>query len=183
MDHPPPALDQASALRLLLANRSMLLGYINAITGDPTLTEDVFQEVSLVVMTKYASVTDSDGFRPWSRTIARFQSLKAVNRRRSSPLIMSGEIIDRLDQAWDDRERDDPRSTSIDALEHCLNKLTPKAQELVQMRYHQDLSGQTIAEQLKKPLNTIYVALSRIHRSLGECIRGEISRREAQHAE
>ena len=52
MDLPPPALDQASALRLLLANRSMLLGYINAITGDPTLTEDVFQEVSLVVMNK-----------------------------------------------------------------------------------------------------------------------------------
>ncbi len=186
MNLPEPSaapLDQAMALRLLLANRTMLLGYINAITGDPTLTEDVFQEVSLVVMEKYASVADIEGFRPWARTIARFQSLKAVNRRRATPFILAGEIIDRLDQAWDEREKEDPKAASIEALELCLNKLTPKAQELVQMRYHQDLTGQHIAEQLNKPLNTVYVALSRIHRALGECIRNELSRREVRHVE
>ena len=179
-DAPMPArpgpLDQAGALRLLLANRAMLLGYINVITGDPTLTEDVFQEVSIVVMEKFPLVQDHDGFRPWARTIARFQSLKAVNKRRANPVILAGEVIDRLDQAWEEHDRDDPRASSVAALERCIAKLTPRAQELVQLRYHEDLSGQHIADRLRKPLNTIYVAISRIHRTLAECVRSELAR-------
>lgn len=172
----PGPLDPASALRLLLANRAMLLGYINVITGDPTLTEDVFQEVSIVVMEKFADVQDVEGFRPWARTIARFQSLKAVNKRRANPVILVGEVIDRLDLAWEQHDREDSRATSVAALERCIAKLTPRAQELVQLRYHEDLSGQHIADRLRKPLNTIYVAISRIHRTLAECVRGELAR-------
>ncbi|HEX3135244.1 MAG TPA: sigma-70 family RNA polymerase sigma factor [Planctomycetota bacterium] len=172
----PGPLDQAGALRLLLANRSMLLGYINVIIGDPTLTEDVFQEVSIVVMEKYAAVEDLDGFRPWSRTIARFQSLKAVNKRRANPVILAGEVIDRLDQAWEEHDREDTRTSSVAALQRCIAKLTPRAQELVHLRYHEDLSGQHIAERLRKPLNTIYVAISRIHRTLADCVRSELAR-------
>jgi RNA polymerase sigma-70 factor (ECF subfamily) len=182
---PPPAgvLDQTSALRLLLANRGMLLGYINVITGDPTLTEDVFQEVSIVVMQKYRDVQDPDGFRPWARTIARFQALKAVNRRRANPVVLAGEVIDRLDRAWEERDREDRRDASVAALERCLAKLTPRAQELVHLRYHEDLSGQHISERLRKPLNTIYVAISRIHRTLAECVRGELARSGAPHVD
>jgi RNA polymerase sigma-70 factor, ECF subfamily len=177
--HRPGPLDQAAALRLLLANRTMLLGYINVITGDPTLTEDVFQEVSIVVMAKFTDVQDLDGFRPWARTIARFQALKAVNKRRANPVVLASEVIDRLDQAWDEHDREEPRATSVAALERCLAKLTPRAQELVNLRYYQDLSGQRIAERLRKPLNTIYVAISRIHRTLADCVRGELARGRA----
>lgn len=172
----PGPLDQSTALRQLLANRAMLLGYINVITGDPTLTEDVFQEVSIVVMEKFPMVQDLDGFRPWARTIARFQALKAVNKRRANPVILAGEVIDRLDQAWEEHDREDPRASSVAALERCIAKLTPRAQELVQLRYHEDLSGQHIADRLRKPLNTIYVAISRIHRTLAECVRSELAR-------
>lgn len=182
----PGPLDQSTALRLLLANRAMLLGYINVITGDPTLTEDVFQEVSIVVMEKFPDVQDQDGFRPWSRTIARFQALKAVNKRRANPVVLAGEVIDRLDEAWGLHDREDPRASSVAALERCIAKLTPRAQELVKLRYHEDLSGQHIAERLRKPLNTIYVAISRIHRTLAECVRGELARSGiggARHAE
>ncbi len=178
---PPIGLNQGDALRLLLANRTMLLAYINVITGDPTLTEDVFQEVSIVVMEKFAMVENSDGFRPWARTIARFQSLKAVNKRRANRVVLASEAIDRLDQAWEERDRDDPRAASVAALERCIGKLTPRARQLVQLRYHQELSGQDIADRLRKPLNTIYVAISRIHRTLADCVRNELS--GARHAE
>lgn len=170
-------LDQGAALRLLLANRAMLIGYINAITGDPTLTEDVFQEVSIVVMDKHAQVDGPDGFRPWTRTIARFQALKAVNRRKSSPLRLTDAVIDRLDVAWQTSDGEQPRGDEIAALSQCVSKLTPRAQRLVQLRYHEDMAGARIAEILQRPLNTIYVAISRIHRSLAECVRQELARR------
>ena len=178
-----PRLDQATALRLLLVNRAMLLGYINIITGDPTLTEDVFQEVSIVVMDKYGMVKDVDGFRPWARTIARYQALNAVNKRKSNPVVLSGKTIDLVDQAWEDCDREDPRVSTVAALERCVDKLTPRARELIQLRYYQDISGQDIAEKLSKPLNTVYVAISRIHRTLAECVQNELARGGVQHVD
>ena len=179
----PARLDQGTALRLLLANRAMLIGYINAITGDPTLTEDVFQEVSIVVMDKHAQVDGADGFRPWTRTIARFQALKAVNRRKSAPLRLTDAVIDRLDVAWEAGDAEQPRGDEITALSQCVGKLTPRAQRLVQLRYHEDLPGARIAELLQRPLNTVYVAISRIHRALAECVRQELLRRGTPHAD
>jgi RNA polymerase sigma-70 factor (ECF subfamily) len=179
----PARLDQGAALRLLLANRAMLIGYINAITGDPTLTEDVFQEVSIVVMDKHAQVDGAEGFRPWARTIARFQALKAVSRRRNAPLRLTDAVIDRLDAAWQAGDGGPARGDEIAALSHCLGKLTPRAQRLVQLRYHEDLPGARIAELLQRPLNTVYVAISRIHRALAECVRQELARRGTPHAD
>jgi RNA polymerase sigma-70 factor, ECF subfamily len=176
-------LDQSSTLRLLLANRIMLQGYITAITGDRTLSEDVFQEVSMVVMEKFATVTNAESFRPWVRSIARLQSLKAVNQRQAYNAFLSSDTIDQLDKAWDERERENPRTSTKTALEKCVAKLTPKARELVQLRYRQNLSGQEIADHLGKPLNTIYVAISRIHRALSDCIRTKLTQMGTNHVD
>ena len=168
-----------AALRLLLANRGMLLGYINAITGDPTLSEDVFQEVSIVVLDKHAQLTSSAGFKPWARTIARFQSLKAVARRRAGPITLSGDVLDLLDTSWSALD-EDPAALAdqerLAALRSCLTRISPRARRLVEMRYVENLPGARIAELLGKPLNTVYVAISRIHRALGECVRGRLQR-------
>jgi RNA polymerase sigma-70 factor (ECF subfamily) len=174
-----PPVDGTAALRLLLINRGMLLGYINAITGDPTLSEDVFQEVSIVVLDKHAMLTSSEGFKPWARTIARFQALKAVARRRSGPVMLSGDIMDLLDTSWSALDEDSAALADqerLAALRSCLTRITPRARRLVEMRYFENLPGARIAELLGKPLNTIYVAISRIHRALGECVRGELQR-------
>lgn len=179
---PAPAedarLDAAAALRLLLACRGMLIGYINAITGDPTLTEDVFQEVSIVVLEKCGQVSGADGFKPWARTIARFQALKAVNRRKTSRAVLGDDLVAAIDHAWDELDREDEDGEALLALRRCLERITPRAQRLVQMRYHQNLPGARIAAILGQPLNTVYVAISRIHRSLAECVRGQLARQE-----
>lgn len=178
--------DGTAALRLLLINRGMLLGYITAITGDPTLSEDVFQEVSIVVLDKHAQLTSSEGFKPWARTIARFQALKAVARRRAGPIMLSGDIVDLLDKSWSALD-EDPAALAdherMAALRSCLTRITPRARRLVEMRYFENLPGARIAELLGKPLNTIYVAISRIHRALGECVRGELQRQGGAHGE
>jgi RNA polymerase sigma-70 factor (ECF subfamily) len=179
---PDQRLDAAIALRLLLANRGMLIGYINAITGDPTLTEDVFQEVSIVVMEKCSQVTGTDGFKPWARTIARFQSLKAVNRRKAAPLALGNDLLELMDREWDQLDREDADGEELAALRRCLGRITPRAQRLVQMRYHENLPGARIAEILGQPLNTVYVAISRIHRTLAECVRGRLLREGSSHA-
>jgi RNA polymerase sigma-70 factor (ECF subfamily) len=178
----PGGLDSTAALRLLLANRGMLIGYINAITGDPTLTEDVFQEVSIVVLEKCAQLQDVEGFKPWSRTIARFQSLKAVNRRSAGPIALGDDLLDLIDRQWQTVDKNDDHAEALTALRQCLTRISPRAKQLVRMRYHENLPGARIAEILGQPINTVYVTISRIHRSLAECVRQRIMRADIGHA-
>jgi|GEM_PF-298127 RNA polymerase sigma-70 factor (ECF subfamily) len=175
-------MDETRALRLLLANRGMLIGYINAITGDPNLTEDVFQEVSIVVLQKCDQLADAEGFKPWARTIARFQSLKAVNRRSSGPLALGDDLLDLIDRHWQTNEVEDDHIEALTALRRCLSGISPRAKQLVRMRYHDNLPGARIAEILGQPINTVYVTISRIHRSLAACVRQRIQREGSGHA-
>ena len=67
----------------------------------------------------------------------------------------------------------------IHALHACIGELTPNARRLIDLRYRNGLSGVKLADTMGKQLNTVYVALTRIHRTLAECI----TRRVAQAQE
>lgn len=161
--------DQDRLLRLLLAHRAMLIGYIYAIVRDGHLAEDIFQNVSILVLRKGGDVADEAGFAPWARKVARFEALNAARKaRRSSALDES--ILDALEPHWESADASEP-SREVDALRRCVDKLSPGARQIVDMRYRDNLSGDRLARALAKPLNTIYVALARAHKALGECVR------------
>ena len=63
------------------------------------------------------------------------------------------------------------RADQIEALRICLEELTPRSQKIVRLRYGQGMKGAELAEVFQRPLNTIYVAVYRIHRALADCIR------------
>lgn len=163
-------MDQDTVIRLLMGQRGMLLGYINAIVRNPVLAEDVLQEVAIIALRKHGDLVDAQGFGPWIRTMARFQALNHLRKRDHAPLPLGDAVADLIDATWTGRDgtRDAER---LDRLRHCMGTLTERAQELVRLRYHQDLSGNEIATVVKRPLNTVYVALARIHRSLAACMR------------
>jgi RNA polymerase sigma-70 factor (ECF subfamily) len=82
-----------------------------------------------------------------------------------------------LEPHWDNHD-DDVRSARVDALHECLDELTPNSRKIVEMRYADGVIGKSLAEALGKPVNTVYVALSRIHRRLADCVRRRIAREE-----
>jgi RNA polymerase sigma-70 factor (ECF subfamily) len=58
-----------------------------------------------------------------------------------------------------------------EALQKCLGKLAPRDRQLVQRCYsHADASFKAAADEMGRPVNTVYKALNRIRRSLHECI-------------
>jgi RNA polymerase sigma-70 factor (ECF subfamily) len=64
-----------------------------------------------------------------------------------------------------------PARDLVSALEGCLQRQTPNPRALVELKYVEGLEGARIAERLDQQLRSIYTALSRIHRALGDCIR------------
>ncbi len=159
-------------MRLLLRHRAMILSYVTSIVRDPYLAEDVFQEVGIIVLEKGHVVEDAEGFPRWVRRVARLESLNAARKKKLRTL--DAEVLDGLDGCWDERPDEDDQVEALEALRRCLGKLSPKARRIVEARYGEGKGGQELAAQLGKPVNTIYVSLSRIHKTLRECVRGKL---------
>lgn len=166
---------------LLLAHRAMIVGYLGSILHDPHLVEDAFQDVALVVLQKGGDLRNSEEFPTWVRRIARLEALAALRRLNRRPRPFDHSILDLLDAEWEsgDAPEESPR---LEALRSCLERLTPQARKLVELRYGENLSGQSLADRRSQPVNTVYVALARIHRVLWDCVRSKMPGQECSDA-
>jgi DNA-directed RNA polymerase specialized sigma24 family protein len=80
------------------------------------------------------------------------------------------EMLDLMQAHWEAKGTCDPREM-FSRLEKCISKLSSYGKELVYFRYRENLTGQKLADALGRKYSSIYVALSRIHRMLADCIR------------
>lgn len=161
-------IDQAT--ELFESRRPRLLVYIRAIIGARDGCDDILQEAAVICLKKCAEVPDEAAFEGWIRRVCRFEALKHLERhRRERPaaseqlaIIAEAELDAAVDEVAEDR---------LTALRTCLASLAPTARDLVHLRYVENCPGEEIARRLGRPINTVYVTLCRLHRSLAECVR------------
>jgi RNA polymerase sigma-70 factor (ECF subfamily) len=165
-------MDPDRLLRLLLMHRGMLLGYIVSIVSDFHLAEDVFQDASLVILKKGQELANESDFRPWARQVVRFKALNALRKENKNPELLEPAMLDLLEQEWDKERRPD---LSLVALRECIEQLPAKARRLIELRYVAGMPGNALAARLQQPPNTIYVALSRIYRTLSVCVKRRLA--------
>lgn len=168
-------MDQDEAVDGLLAEKPLLVGYARAIVGNRMAAEDVFQDLLILVMRKHAEIPDRQALSGWSRRALRFLALKAVEKRSRERPAMDAELVDLIDATCNEQA---PSRTEgyLEALAQCLARLPERSRRLLAMRYEEEISGQEMAERLSRPINTIYVTLTRLHRTLEECIRSHVRR-------
>lgn len=167
-------LDQEAATRGILAQEPLLLGFLRAIVGSRQVAEDLFQDLVVLVMRKHGEIPNAEALPGWARRAARFLALKALEKRARERPTMDEELIALIDDGWDDdgvRASPDPY---LAALVACRERLPPHARELIALRYEQGIPGEQIAARLGRPLNTVYVTISRLHRTLEACIRARL---------
>lgn len=168
---------QERAVALLLSHRAMLLGYVVSIVRDPDLAEDVFQNVAVVVLDKAGAVARDEDFPAWARRVARLESLTALRKRKRAPELLDHSVLEMLEGHWSATET--APAPARKALRECVERLSPYARQLIQMRYVEDLSALAVAERLNRSPNTIYVALSRTYRHLAGCVQRRLAREGA----
>ncbi len=153
-----------------MAQRGRILGYILSIVRDPHIAEDVFQDLAILVAQKSENLQDGDSFVGWLYRAARFKSLRACHDRHRFPEPLDEETLDLLDGEWEKHAEEEKNYETRQRLRHCVERLTERSRKLIRLRYGKNMSGKTLAAHMKRPVNTVYVALSRIHRSLRECM-------------
>ena len=174
-------MDRDTVIRTLVSDRARLLAYVWSMVRDDHASEDLFQDVVVAAMNKVATFEDRLHVLKWSRVTLRNKALEYLRKKRTVASVLAADVLDGLDDHWE--EQDEVAVGDVtDALRQCLTSLTDNARSLVEMRYQQGMRGTEIAESTGKPAHTIYVALSRAYKALGDCIRGKMASTEAGHA-
>ena len=163
-------------VQTIVRQRIALYSYLWSILRDQTMVEDALQELSLLAIQKRTEIADLDHLAGWLRQSGRFIALRMIEKHRREPSAFNESTLSRLDAAWarlDDRNH----AHAIEALQHCLQKLSPSSLTLLKARYTRNLTGEQLAEAVQKPRRTVYRNLSRILSSLGECVRFRLDAR------
>ncbi len=165
------------ATRLLLQHRKVLFAYLHAIVRDHAVAEDLFQEVSMVVLRRWTEFGPVRDFWALARQVARRQSLAALRKGGREPLLLSEAALDAVDRGFDAVAAE--TQARHDALRDCLKSLPDPWQKILRLRYWTDLSVSEVASRLAKTENTISVTLNRIRSRLADCVRQKVGLSEA----
>lgn len=153
---------------ILLSERLALTAFIASVTRDFHLAEDIFQEVCVKAVARSGEFESAQHVMNWARVAGRNRAIDVLRARDGRYDGLSEEMLAVLAAEWPDQEQTD---AAHDALAQCLEQITANNRELLRLRYFERRSGAEVAAAMSRKLETIYQALARIHKSLGDCVR------------
>lgn len=159
--------------RLFAENRHRLFRYIRALVPHRTDAEDVFQETCVVLWREFGNFRPGAEFLPWALAIAFNQVRSHRHRRRQARLFFSEAFLEEL--AAEAGTMVEELTQRSEALQQCFQKLHRRDRELVTACYSSESTIKETADELGRPLNTVYKALQRIRRGLYECIQRRVA--------
>jgi RNA polymerase sigma-70 factor, ECF subfamily len=163
--------DAEQFLPLFMPVQGDLLAYILSVGIQPHDADDVFQNASIVLYKKFADYRSGTNFRAWAFAIVRHEVLKCRRSYSRWTMRLSDEAIDDLAALAEDEQRVPP--VRLKNLTVCLERLGDQARRLMMMRYWDGKSVEDMATALGRPVTSLYTSLSRIRKSLQNCVQGE----------
>ena len=134
----------------------------------PSLSDedDVLQETVLTVSRKSSSFAPGTNFVAWACGMARLKVLEnfRLNKRAN---VLSEAAISALAE---DAPSPEVFSETKDALEGCIERLTPKVRDLLWRRYSRRQSSTEMAAAVGMTSTAVRVALSKTRVALRDCI-------------
>jgi len=160
----------AQAFRLIMQHRTMLAAYVRAIVRSPELAEDTLGDVSVEIARCWDAYDPSRPFGAWARGVARRVALANLRRHGAQPALLDEEVLERVGAKIEAISAAGLLAERKEALRRCVQELPGPEQALVRSRYYENRSYADIAGSTGRTVDALYVAFSRIHRALRECV-------------
>ena len=157
--------------RELLRNRESLFAFILALVRDFNEAEELFQEISLRILERAGDFEPGTSFGAWAREFAR-RTLRETRRLRGR-LLLTDKALEGVAAGF--ASIDDSVLLRKQALDHCLGRLDGAARQLVDLRYGQGLSMETVGGRMSRSSGAVQVALSRLRSRLADCVRSRLA--------
>lgn len=163
-------------VQLFAQHTNSIYSYIHSLLPHHSDAEDVFQETSRVLWEKFSEYRSDGGFLVWALRISQFEVLRFRRSQRRRQHLFSEELFQLLEPSLHAAAlRAEPR---IEALGECLNKLPLRDRQLIEARYRQGASIQSLAEDSQTSQHVQYRKLRRIHQWLFDCVQRVAAREQ-----
>ena len=166
--------DQVAFTSLLDHYWNEVYGFMLKRTENETDAEDITIETFAKAFDKIATYNPEFQFNTWLIAIAKNVHIDMLRKKKS---ILFIDITDEEDnQAYNVADSSPSPEDKIiteqnlSRLLQFIKELKPHYQEVIQLRYFQELSYQEISEQLQEPLSNVKIKLLRAKKLLAEII-------------
>ena len=166
--------DQVAFTYLLNHYWNEVYGFMLKRTENETDSEDITIETFSKAFDKIATYNPEFQFNTWLIAIAKNVHIDLLRKKKSTHFV---EITDEEDQQAYNIADTSPSiedalitEQNLSRLLQFIKELKPHYQEVIQLRYFQEMSYQEIAEQLGEPLSNVKIKLLRAKKLLAEII-------------
>lgn len=166
--------DQVAFTFLLDFFWNEVYGFMLKRTQNETDAEDIVIETFSKAFDRISTYNPEYAFNTWLIAIAKNVHIDILRKKRSALFI---NITDEEDQQAYNIADSTPsaedkliKDQNLSSLLECIKQLKPQYQEVIQLRYFQEMSYQEIADQLNEPLNNVKVKLLRAKKLLADII-------------
>lgn len=166
--------DQVAFTFLLDRYWNEVYGFMLKRTENETDSEDIAIETFSKAFDKIATYNPEFQFNTWLIAIAKNVHIDMLRKKKSTIFV---QITDEEDQQAYNVADTSPSvedalitEQNLSQLLQFIKELKPHYQEVIQLRYFQEMSYQEIAEQLAEPLSNVKIKLLRAKKLLAEII-------------
>lgn len=166
--------DQVAFTFLLDHFWNEVYGFMLKRTENETDSEDIAIETFSKAFDKIATYNPDFQFNTWLIAIAKNVHIDMLRKKKSTIFV---QITDEEDQQAYNVADTSPSvedalitEQNLSQLLQFIKELKPHYQEVIQLRYFQEMSYQEIAEQLAEPLSNVKIKLLRAKKLLAEII-------------
>jgi RNA polymerase sigma-70 factor (ECF subfamily) len=166
-DEPLNKIEEFIAL-LAQHDRGLTL-YVVSLCPNVTESDDILQEVKLILWQKFDHFEKGTSFIAWARKIAFFKILSYRKQKSKNKILNDDSLL--LEISDDQENRQQLWHKRGQALDSCVQKMTEEQQHVLQMRYKEQLDVESMAERLGRTQQAIYRQLSRLREQLLNCVK------------
>lgn len=179
VNHPQPdgpaAPSDAAAERvqlLFVRHEGAIRAFVRVLQPSLTDADDVMQETFLTVSRKASTFEPGTNFVAWACGIARLKLLEQLRRQKRATALSEAAII----ALTGDAPAPEVTARREAALARCLEKVAPKARDLLWRRYSSRQSSDEMARGLGMTSTAVRMALFKARSFLRDCISDELKR-------
>lgn len=159
-------------VRDLTENARRIYAYIFALVPNWADTDEIFQETSSTLWSKYADYEPGTNFRAWAFRIAYHKVLQFRKAKGRDVLCLSEQFIDAIDH--DALAGEELWKSRLQFMADCYGELRPQDRQLIDLRYEPGATTKSVAETVGRSVDAVYKALNRIHEQLLDCIEAKV---------
>ncbi len=163
-------------LELYAAGQRRIYAYIRAQVLSSADADDVLQEATTVLWRKFDQYRPGSDFVRWACRVARLEVLAYHRHRKRMLSLFSDEVVDAV--ADNVLELSDTAAARAEALDECVELLTPRDRKMLDMKYQSARSVKQIARDFHRTESAVYKSLQRIHDDLHDCVEEKIAQRD-----